>query len=105
MARLVLTEEKAYFKEFKDGRTTYIVEGMTHTFADRKIIGYLSDISSTLVHKVKIRVWNPPKHYTAFQISSEIQCVRGHGHSFAQGFTCDEWDKLKTAYNKEIPTT
>lgn len=104
MARLMLTEENAYFKELKDGRTTYIVEGMTHTFADRKIIGYLSDVSSTLVHKIKIQVWNPPKHFTAFQISTEIRCVRGHGHSFAQGFTRDEWDKLKIAYNKEIPT-
>jgi hypothetical protein len=105
MARLVLTEEKEYFKKFKDGRTTYIVEGMTHTFADRKIIGYLSDVSSTLVHKVKIQVWNPPKHYTAFHISSAIRCVRGCGHSFAQGSTCGEWDKLKIAYNREIPTT
>ena len=68
MARLMLTEENAYFKELKDGRTTYIVEGMTHTFADRKIIGYLSDVSSNLVHKIKIQVWNPPKHFTAFQI-------------------------------------
>jgi len=81
------------------------VEAMKHTFAGRKIMGYLSDVSSTLVHKVIIRAASRVKHHTAFRISYQIQCVSGYGHSFAQGFTLDEWEKLQIAYNTEQPTS
>jgi Plasmid pRiA4b ORF-3-like protein len=92
-------EERSIFSAVKNGKTTYIVEEMKHTYRDRKILGYQSDVRSELVHHVKIKTRDRPP----FGGGPDISCLWGYGHAFAEGFDLREWAELKEAYDVERP--
>ncbi|KAN0115345.1 hypothetical protein V8E51_004889 [Hyaloscypha variabilis] len=90
-------DERARFDAFKDGSTTYVVEAMKDTYADRRILGYCCDASFGLVHCLKIRV-------ASYGSWKQIRCTQGIGHPYAEGFGLDGWCALKDAYQKDQPT-
>lgn len=97
-------EEKLRYDDYRDGETTYIAEAMENLYQERRILAYKSDVlvPDELTHNVIIRY-----DYEAFSrgfLRSEIRCTGGIGHPFAEGFTLDEWEKLKKAYIAEHPT-
>jgi len=66
-------DERARFDAFKDGSTTYVVEAMKDTYADRRILGYCCDASFGLVHGLKIRV-------ASYGSWKHVRCTHGIGH-------------------------
>ncbi len=98
-------EENVPYDDYKDGDTTYIAEAMENLlFQGRRILAYKSDVlvPDELAHRVVISC-DSMILLRGF-VRSDIICVGGIGHPFAEGFSLDEWQKLKRAYKAEHPT-
>jgi hypothetical protein len=97
-------EENVPYDDYKDGETTYIAEAMENLLVQgRRILAYKSDVlvPDELAHRVIASCDSEPL-LRGF-VRSHIICVGGIGHPFAEGFSLDEWQKLKRAYRAENP--
>jgi hypothetical protein len=99
-----INEDNPY-DDYKDGETTYIAEAMENLLIQgRRILAYKSDVSvpDEVVHRVLIQC-DSDVLLRGF-VRSNIICIGGNGHPFAEGFSLDGWQKLKRACRAEHPT-